>query len=280
MSNEVMCISSYVCSGFVGNRCGMIILDHFQIQGIFVLTTHFSNHTQYKHLGGSCMLEADIKSIFEATSANSLDKDMKYIITGYFPSSALVDITIEKVKEYKQKGIFFLCDPILGDDGRLYTKPEVKESMKKLVLYADLITPNATELECLSDQKVNSVNDALQACSVLHNKGVKTIIVTSINDGDDIILLCSFYKQTDVNKNFKVKIHRLKGFFTGVGDTFTYTLFAWIKQGVPIPNAVNRTISTLQTIIKNTTGTDEINLIHSTQFLKSTDELFTLEYLN
>ncbi|BFU24267.1 pyridoxal kinase, putative [Entamoeba histolytica HM-1:IMSS-B] len=279
MTNKVLTISSYVCSGFVGNRCGMIILDSFQIQSIFVLTTHLANHTGYPVVGGSGVLLNDFISIMDSLEVNHLDKDIEFLVTGYFPSSDLVYETINRVKRIKDnKKVYFLCDPILGDNGKMYTKSEVQDSMKELIKYADIITPNATELSFLTGLEVNSVSEAIKACHILHEQGIPVILVTSIKEGNDIILLCSF-KDTLNNKNFTIKIPRIEGDFTGVGDTLTYILLSWIIKGIPLEHAVNRAISTLQTILRNTVGTAEINIINCIPYLKGTEESFTITYI-
>ena len=279
MSNKVIAISSYVCSGNVGNRSGMIILDTFQIQTCFILTTHLSNHTQYAHLGGSGIETSQLASIMDAVKANHLDKDVKYIVGGYFPSADFVDETIRRVKELKERNdVYFFCDPILGDNGKMYTNPEVLKSMKELVKYADIITPNATELSFLTDMPINTIPDAQVACAKLHEQGIPIILVTSIDEGDDILLYCSYKEQTETNKNFSIRVRRMNGRFTGVGDVLTYVVLAWVINGLPIVNAVNRAITTLQTILKNTEGNDEINLIASIPYLKEEKELFDVTY--
>ena len=47
-----------------------------------------------------------------------------------------------------------LVDPVMGDHGKLYTTytPEMCAKMKQLVQYADLMTPNLTELVTLVDR--------------------------------------------------------------------------------------------------------------------------------
>lgn len=280
MSNKVIAISSYVCSGNVGNRTGMIILDTFQIPTAYILTTHLSNHTQYKHLGGSGIETQQFSSIMDAMKANKLDTEVKYIVGGYFPSASFVDETINRVNELKERNnVYFFCDPILGDDGKMYTNPEVLESMKKLVKLADVITPNATELSLLTGIEIKNVEDGLKAAKMMHDEGIPIVLITSIDDGDDIMFVCSFKEQNENKKNFMIKVPRIKGRFTGVGDVLTYVVLAWIVNGLEIDHSVNRAITTLQAILKKTEGMDEINLIASIPDLRNTAEEFTLTYL-
>lgn len=43
-----------------------------------------------------------------------------------------------------------VCDPVLGDDGRLYVPEELVGAFSELVTHADLVTPNQFECECVS----------------------------------------------------------------------------------------------------------------------------------
>lgn len=42
-----------------------------------------------------------------------------------------------------------MCDPVLGDDGRLYVPEELVGAFRELVTHADLVTPNQFECECV-----------------------------------------------------------------------------------------------------------------------------------
>lgn len=70
-----------------------------------------------------------------------------------------------------------MCDPVLGDDGRLYVPPELVGVYRdKVVPQADLLTPNQFELEQLAGCSVTTVAEAAAACKKLHDLGVNTIV--------------------------------------------------------------------------------------------------------
>jgi pyridoxal/pyridoxine/pyridoxamine kinase len=72
-----------------------------------------------------------------------------------------------------------VCDPVLGDNGRLYVPQELVQIYKEQVIpHATLLTPNQFELELLTDCKVSSQADALRACARLHEAGVPTVVCT------------------------------------------------------------------------------------------------------
>lgn len=83
------------------------------------------------------------------------------------------------VSEQRQrnKDITFLCDPVMGDNGALYVPEELVSIYKKSIVgLSDVLTPNQTELELLTDMAVTSEEDVLKACQLLHAKGPHTVV--------------------------------------------------------------------------------------------------------
>lgn len=75
------------------------------------------------------------------------------MLSGYVPGAEAVAAVGNIARELKenhkdQPGKFFwVLDPVMGDNGRLYVAPEVVPEYKKLLQYADLILPNQFEAE-------------------------------------------------------------------------------------------------------------------------------------
>lgn len=70
------------------------------------------------------------------------------VLSGYVPGAAGVHAMGEIANELKRtNGVFWLLDPVMGDEGKLYVSPDVVPAYKELVGSADLITPNQYEVE-------------------------------------------------------------------------------------------------------------------------------------
>lgn len=70
-----------------------------------------------------------------------------------------------------------VCDPVMGDDGRLYLAPELVPIYKtNIAKLATVLTPNQYEAELLSGVKITSKQTALDACQVLHEHGTQTVV--------------------------------------------------------------------------------------------------------
>ena len=84
--------------------------------------------------------------------SNHLDQfDM--MLTGYIPGAPAVEAVgriAEDLKEQaktKPGSFFWVLDPVMGDNGKLYVAPDVVPAYKRLLDHADLILPNQFEAE-------------------------------------------------------------------------------------------------------------------------------------
>ena len=128
----------------------------------------------------------------------------------------------------KAKIIFF--DPSLPLDSieylintfgeKIYLDPLSDEYAKKIKPYINKIfalKPNKTELEILSDIKVNNEDDLNKACQIIIDKGVKKLYVTLGENG------AIFYsKEKIIRKQFKSVENMVNA--SGAGDSFFATI--------------------------------------------------------
>ena len=106
-------------------------------------------------------------------------------------------------------------DP-LSDEYALKIKPFISK------IYA--IKPNKTELEILSDIKINNEEDLNKACEILINKGIKKLYVTLGEKG-----ALFFSKENKIRKKFKPVEKMVNA--SGAGDSFFATvIFGNIKN--------------------------------------------------
>ena len=69
------------------------------------------------------------------------------IATGFLGSKEQIDVVVEFMEKFKDNTTIVVVDPVMGDYGELYATytKEMCNEMKKLLKYADIITPNLTE---------------------------------------------------------------------------------------------------------------------------------------
>lgn len=90
-----------------------------------------------------------------------------------------------------------VCDPVLGDNGCLYVpKTLIPVYQNEILPLCDICTPNQFEVETLTGIKINTHDDAWAAIEWFHNKGVKTVVISSANFASDTELV-GFLSQRD-----------------------------------------------------------------------------------
>ena len=124
---------------------------------------------------------------------SSLHARFDGILTGYLADSSQTSFVRDFLKQFKTEETTLLVDPVMGDDGFTYANfsPELLRDMRVLADYAEILTPNITEL-CLltgadpekllsSSAPVLLEQIRVRARSLLNKPG-KTILVTGLSD--------------------------------------------------------------------------------------------------
>lgn len=75
------------------------------------------------------------------------------MLTGYLPGASAVEAVGAIARDLKYKhtmhpgSFFWVLDPVMGDNGKLYVAEDVVPAYKNLIKDADLILPNQFEAE-------------------------------------------------------------------------------------------------------------------------------------
>jgi pyridoxine kinase len=286
LSGHVLSIQSHVVHGHVGNSAAVfpLQLHHYEVDAIN--SVQFSNHTQYKHVRGQRLKEKDLQDLFEGLSLNDLTKNYTHLLTGYIGDVTFLNGIAHVVEELRKKNpkLIYMCDPVLGDDGKLYVPSELVQAYKNvLVPLADIITPNHFEASILTDTNaddiVNGDIDIIDLLDKLHAMGPRTVILTSIPSPNDSLLtlyasrLTPYKLDTDGNgigngkkldrELYKLEFPKIKSFFTGTGDLVASLILANMKENSPLPLALERAVASVQHVLKYTAeqGGGELRLI-------------------
>jgi pyridoxine kinase len=119
---------------------------------LVLLTKASGNHLGYGQVKGSRASASDITDLYEGLKQSNLD-DFTMMLSGYLPGATSVEAvgTIARDLKYKARtnpgNFFWVLDPVMGDNGRLYVAEDVVPAYKNLIKDADLILPNQFEAE-------------------------------------------------------------------------------------------------------------------------------------
>lgn len=259
---RVLSIQSTVVFGVCGNKSAMFPLQLHEFDVSPMNTVQFSNHTAYPKWTGTISTGKEIDELVDGLQSNNLFT-FPYLITGYMGGidclshlNKLIE-TLKSNLDAKTK-LFYACDPVMGDNGKLYAptfKPFIDVYKKQIIKHADLLTPNQTEASFLLDNmEIKSLNDSYKACDKFHNKpyNIRYVVITSIdiqNEKDNIYVV--FSDKLQPKKYGYLKINKIKGYWVGTGDLTTALLFSWINKNPDnLTIAVQKTLSVLLFYIK------------------------------
>eukprot|EP00123_Amoebidium_parasiticum_P004910 comp16184_c0_seq1/m.13814 comp16184_c0_seq1/g.13814 ORF comp16184_c0_seq1/g.13814 comp16184_c0_seq1/m.13814 type:complete len:371 (-) comp16184_c0_seq1:49-1161(-) len=259
---RVLSIQSHVVSGYVGNKSATFPLQVLGYDVDALNSVQFSNHTGYPSWRGQRLGGEQLWDLFEGLETNNLD-DYSHLLTGYIGSASFLETVIRVVTTLKEKNenFTYVCDPVMGDDGRLYVAPDLVPLFRdKLAPLASILTPNQFEAELLTGTTIQTNADVLTALDLLHAKGIPVVVITSCtlsqSDGsnnDQIWVYGSSVAVDGPKRRFRVPIQKLPASFTGTGDLFSALLLAWTERcNGDLAAAVQKVLGTLQGVLQRT----------------------------
>lgn len=206
--------------------------------------------------------------------------DFAGIYSGYLASSGQIEKVLSFLEKFQQKNTIYIADPVMGDYGKPYDMfdDNFLKEMKELVLRADVITPNLTELCLLADVAYETLvgfredKDYLERmkemCYRLRGKAYKdqTVIVTGIlrntTQGEYVGNLV-----VSKDLEFFVESPYIGRGFSGTGDLFASVIAASFVKGLPVDEAVKKAADFLQLAIEDA-ASENIPSEHGVPFEK------------
>ena len=227
-------------SGF--GRCSIAvalpIISTLKIQCCPLPTSIFSNHTGFDSFFFDDYTD---KMPLYINEWKKLGLQFDGITSGFLGSKKQIEIVTHFFKDFKTKENIIIVDPVMGDYGKIYATytKEMCEEMKKLVQYADIITPNTTELCILTDtpyQEKWKISELKKMTEELAEKGPEKIVVTGIVQKEFIANFC--YEK---GKSPKIlRCHRVGTQRSGTGDVFSSIIAADAVNQVPFDKSVKK----------------------------------------
>lgn len=181
------------------------------------------------------------------------------ICTGFLGSKEQIDIVIEFLEKFKTPNNIVVVDPVMGDYGELYctyTKEMCKE-MQNLIKFADVLTPNLTELCRLLDlpypSETPNHEELYTLCERLSIQGPSKIVITGLQRSGYIE---NYIYES--NKPYKIiKVEKIGEDRSGTGDVFSSIVSACVVKGEDFASSIEKATSFISKALK---FTNELNL--------------------
>jgi len=257
-AGRVLSISSSVVYGYVGNKASTFPM---QLQGFDVdpiNSVQLSNHTGYKIFTGEKREGVEMEKLMEGLEKNDFLATYTHLMTGYLGTKTFIECVASIVSKMKQrnKGLLFVCDPVMGDNGKLYV-PESFISIyrDKLIPHAALVTPNQFEAEKLSESKITDLDSAYEAAAKIIQKGAKNVVITSLElkGREDYVDVVAVGEGIGKGGYYHLALPRQPGKYSGCGDLCTALLLVWFtKHPGNFKAILEKTFASIQSVIHRT----------------------------
>ncbi|MFC6616358.1 pyridoxal kinase PdxY [Deinococcus radiophilus] len=285
LPHNILSIQSWVAYGHVGNAAAMFPLQRLGFEVWAIQTVQFSNHTGYGAWTGQVFPPEDIAALIHGIEARGALPNCDGVLSGYMGSVGTVEAVISAVERVRAANpeALYCCDPVMGDFGRgVFVNPELPPVIaERAIPAADIVVPNHFELELLTDCKISTLNDALEAATALRERlrpgGPRIVVVTSLTREDapegTIETLVMADEGTWVCRTPLLPLDPPRN---GTGDAITALFYGQYLRTGQADQALSLSMSALYALLERThqAGTREIQLVAAQDELARPSRVF------
>lgn len=226
----MLTVLSHVSHGYVGNRAIVFCLQYYGWDVDAIHTTDYSNHPGYRKFKGKPSSPELIQDLFEGLKdIIDFNREYEIILTGYSPNEQIAEVIYDQVMEVYQQNAekkpFWVVDPVLGDNGKLYVLEKVVPVVEKMLKsgHVTLTTPNQFEFEVLSGVKITTWESVVEGFNQFYtNYAIPYVVLSSaVIDGNMYVI---GYSHNSSQKIFALPVDEINCHFNGCGDVFTALL--------------------------------------------------------
>lgn len=177
------------------------------------------------------------------------------ICTGFLGSVEQINIVEEFIQQFKRDYTRVMVDPVMGDYGKLYSSytPEICQEMKRLLKYADLVTPNLTEACQLLDEeypKDGNISEAglVKMAKELSERGPGQVVITGLHAEGQVL---NFVYEKNGTQAI-IKEPKIGGDRSGTGDAFAAIVAGSLVNGMALTEAVEKAATFITKALKYT----------------------------
>lgn len=260
----VLAISSHVAVGHVGNAAASPALERMGFEVWRVDTVTFSNHPGHREgFTGRVTPSGEIGDLLTGIGRLTGWIGCGGVYTGYMGDGGTPAALAPHLDAARAASpdLVVLCDPVIGDHGRVFVRDGVEDGIRQLLLpRADVITPNAFELSRIAEADVTDLDSAAAAAKTARDRlragGARIVVGTGIPVSETEIGLVMAWEGEPV----VIRQCRHDRPFFGTGDLFS-GLFLGHLLGTRNPEpALHRAASGLRVATEVTEAADLIDL--------------------
>ena len=271
----VVTISSQVAYGHVGNSATVPALQALGFEVLAIPTVLLAHHPGHGPAKGRMLPADELADLVQGIDAIGVLAQACGVLSGYLglPGTAAVAADVVTRLRQSKPDALYLCDPVIGDNGRVYVREGVEQAIRSQLLpLADIVTPNQFELERLAGCSVHTLEQAVDAARSLMPLGPKVVVVTTLQHDasapDQVEALAVTADQV-----WRTTAPRLQRVQNGAGDLLAALLLGHLTLGKALPDALGLAVSAVQAVLVQSAGEPEMRLSAARHHLHSPPDL-------
>jgi pyridoxine kinase len=219
----ILSVQSSVAYGYVGNSSAVYLLQASGLEVCGLNTVALSGHVGRQGWQGTETPVQHLDALWRGLTSHGCVSRCRALIAGYLGSVEVAEWAWERARALPPEAPF-ICDPVMGDHGRLYVSPLLADFYRARIGDAAVAVPNAFELGFLSGEGCATLTSARAAVATLHRLGVPVVIAKGLSFGASPTLLHILASSGDAAH--LVSFPQRLGAWVGTGDAFTALLVA------------------------------------------------------
>jgi len=267
---DILSIQSRVAYGYVGNAAAVPALQRLGHRVWPVETTMLSNHLGYATHGGRILQAEEVSGVLEALARLGLFSRLDALLTGFLGAAA--DAAADAARSLRQANpaLVYCLDPVMGErKGGLYVRAATAEAIAaRLVPEADILLPNAFELDRLASGRTRTLADIREAAARLGSRARPgTIVVATGLDREDGPAGQVETLAVGPAGIWLAEVPRLDVPAHGGGDLFSALFLGHYLKCPDLPSALARAMDSTHAVFSASIGREELALVESLEQL-------------
>lgn len=230
---QVMTIAGSDCDGSAGMQADMNTFFAHDVYGISILTSCVAGNSY----GIQKAQDLDIDFIEQEFKSIADDFKVRATKTGMLSNDLIINTVVKNLQHYDFGKL--VVDPVIltKHGNKLLTDNSFSALKNILIPLADVITPNFSEAEILTDICIKKEDDIRKVGKLLKKLGAKNVIIKGKHEGSEDVVRDYILLENDDEfwlEHQYIKTNRING----TGDTLSASIVANIAKGKDIKTAI------------------------------------------
>jgi pyridoxine kinase len=182
----ILSIQSQVAGARVGNSVAAFAMERLGVRVLQVPTVLLGRRPDHGAPGGGPIPAKRFATLLQGLADDGWFGEIDVVLTGYLGEPEQAPLILDAVAQIKTGNpkALFICDPVLGDDGKLFVSQSVADAVSTLAETCDWLIPNAFELGVLAGKPTGDLAQARTAAKQLNRPVLCTSVRTATGLGN------------------------------------------------------------------------------------------------